>query len=159
MLLDRIEEMRKKSYGERRRTTFLVSFSLTAVIALVWGTVILPQTLTLDEVESSRATTASPFKTLADDVGIVFGDIQVGVDQLGKEFGRLWGGVGAKKEEEAPMPASPRDESSAVDITGGVSLPSTDGVDTEEEVELLGEEVINNTETLDETEVELEIEG
>lgn len=159
MLLDRIEEMRKKSYGERRRTTFLVSFSLTAVIALVWGTVILPQTLTLQEVESSRATTASPFKTLAEDVGMVLGDIQTGVGELGNEFNRLWSSSKKEQQEDVALPASPRDENSSIEIINEFALPNTYSMDGEEIERALEEEARSDDGTLVETELELEIEG
>lgn len=159
MLLDRIEEMRKKSYGERRRTTFLISFSLTAIIAFVWATVILPQTLTLDEAESSRAATASPFKTLAEDVGIVFGDIQTGVDDLGTQFNRLWNSSKGDQQEEVVLPTSPRDESSSIEITNEFSVPNTYTMDAEEVESAFEEETSINTEVFDETETELEIEG
>ena len=159
MLLNRIEEMRKKSYDERRRTTFLVSLSLTAVIAFVWGTVVLPQTLTLQEAESSRATTASPFKTLTEDVGILFGDIQIGIDELGTEVNRLWNSGENEQQENVVAPTSPRDENSSVDITSEFSLPNTYNMDTEEIRGALEEEVYNETEVVGETEAELEIEG
>ena len=154
--------MRKKSYDERRRTTFLISFSLTAVIAFVWGTLILPQTLTLQEAESSRATTVSPFSTLAEDVSLIFGDIQVGVNELGKEFNRLRSSANGEQQEETAPLTTPRDESFFIDSTGEFSLPSTYSIDPDEIQGALeeGEEgVDNDAGILSETEAELEIEG
>ncbi|MEX0933561.1 MAG: hypothetical protein WDZ74_02280 [Candidatus Paceibacterota bacterium] len=159
MLVDRIKKMREKSYGERRRTTFLISFSCTAIIAFVWGTVVLPQTLTLEETESSRATTVSPFKTLTEDVGIIFGDIQVGVDELGKEFNRLWSSDAGEEQEEVMVPASSRDESSSVELPKDTFTPDVYTIESEELEGALEEEVHTNGETSIETEVELEIEG
>jgi hypothetical protein len=92
MLISRIEKMRKKSYAERQRATLFVSVFLTALIAFVWGTVILPQTLATNKTETSRADTITPLKTLSEDVGIIVGDIRRGIDQLGLVISETFGG-------------------------------------------------------------------
>jgi hypothetical protein len=125
----------------------------------VWGTAILPQTLTLDEKEPSRAATASPFKTLSEDVGVVFDDIQIGINELGKEFNQLWNKGKVEPEEEIVSPSSPRDESSSVDIMNEYTPSNTYDMDAREIENAIEEDGYEDVEIRDETEGELEIEG
>jgi hypothetical protein len=111
MLLENIKKMRKKSYADRQRATLIVSVSLTVVIVFVWSTLILPKTLAVSsERESSRADMVTPLKTLSEDIGIIFGDIQKGATQLGVEIERIFDGAGDSKidilEEATTLPGS-----------------------------------------------------
>lgn len=77
-MLDRIERMRKKSRAERQRTTVFLSIGITAIIALVWGTVILPRVFTLNNRDSSRADASSPFKVFMESLGFIADDAKKG---------------------------------------------------------------------------------
>lgn len=113
---DRIEKMRKKSFAERKRATFFISVGVTALIAFVWGTAVLPRTLTLQGDESTRADAVTPFATLSEDVGLIWGDIQAGIDELGEGLSHLMGkeeALGSDEglvEDEGALEMSPRGE-------------------------------------------------
>lgn len=165
MLLDRIEKMRKKSYAERQRVTLVVSVCTTALIAFVWGTVILPQTLTIGEAEASRADTATPLKTLSEDMSIILGDIQKGVSQLGSEIERTFGGEEESVpgiQEDSGLPLSPRGEESFPENLNVRTKPNesvTDTTQTNEPTDTSEEVIILDGFELPETQAGLDIEG
>lgn len=91
-MLEKIEEMRKKSYGERQRFTLFVSFGLTAIIAFVWGTVVLPRTISMNkEKDSLEASIATPFSSLTQDANVVWKDIKANIDKLGGAINEFQG--------------------------------------------------------------------
>lgn len=93
---DWIEKNRKKSRKERSRLTFIMSSILTGVIALVWGTVVLPRTFTLNDRSESRANASTPFKVLTENLGVIIDDARSGFGAVQDTFGR-----GFRGEDEA----------------------------------------------------------
>jgi hypothetical protein len=148
MLLDRIKKMRKKSYAERQRTTLILSVCTTAVIAFVWGTLILPQTLTINETEVSRAETATPLKTLSEDAGIIFGDIRKGINHLGSVIGEAFSGEDEfviESEEEINTFGGSRGEVLFIEEESSSSTIGETNEGTAEGVQISDDEVMENT--------------
>lgn len=146
---EKIEKMRNREYGERKRMTLLVSIVVTALIAFVWSTAVLPRTFTLnDDGTSSAANTMTPFQTFKEDAGLVWDDIINSTRNLGDQFNEIRGIEG----EENPLP----EEGIEALSPRGDELPAgwTFGDDSETSLEVLGDD----TET-SEFDIMPEIEG
>lgn len=91
-MLEKIKQFRKRTYGERKRATIIISVSLMLVITFVWGTAILPRMFTAGDQTDMRAESITPFKTLSEDLGVVWGDFQSGMSVVGEMFTDILGG-------------------------------------------------------------------
>lgn len=146
---EKIEKMRNREYGERKRMTLFVSIVVTALIAFVWSTAVLPRTFTLsDDGTLSAAITMTPFQTFKEDAGLIWGDIIKSTRNLGDQINEIRG----TEEEEGPLPAKEGEMPSS----RGDELPAgwTFGDDSEASLEVLDD----NTEA-SEFDIMPEIEG
>jgi len=100
-MFDKLKQFRKKPYGERKRATITISLSLTLIVAFVWGTVFFPRILTRHDGAEMLAESVSPFRTLSEDLSIIWGDFQGGVGAFGEVFTEIL----VPPEENAPAPA------------------------------------------------------
>lgn len=94
---DWIERQRKKSRAERTRLTFMMSVVFTGIVALVWGTVVLPRTLNMSSVEQSRANASTPFKTLLENFNVITSDAKKGFESIQEVFDK---GLSSSEEKE-----------------------------------------------------------
>jgi hypothetical protein len=100
-MFEKLKQFRKRTYGERKRATIIISVSLMLVITFVWGTAILPRMFTSNDQADMRAETVTPFNTLAEDLGIIWGDFQSGMGIVGEMFTDMLG----NQEEGVPVDA------------------------------------------------------
>jgi len=91
-MFDKIEKLRKRGYGERKRITLLLSASFTLIVAFVWGTTILPKTIVLEGETNKKqsAEVISPFESLSEDFGVILGDLKSGIRDFSKEIKKQW---------------------------------------------------------------------
>lgn len=127
---DWIEKNRKKSRSERSRLTFILSISLTGVIVLVWSTVILPRTLSFGSQNSSKADSATPFRVLSENLGIIMDDAQRGLEGVQNIFQ----GDGVENADT---------EGSVVEDSAGTESAFPESSRGEIEVDVLDSETIN----------------
>lgn len=142
---DFIKKIRKGSREQRERVTLFLSLAITGIIALVWGTVMLPRTLSSHN--SNKAQSSSPlsvlienFSTMAEDAKKGWGEIQqvFDSDESGEEEKEEEGET--KDQEELPAEGSrgeviDEEESEEVE-NGGGSATSEEEADGEKEEEI-----------------------
>lgn len=138
---DWIDKQRKKSRAERTRLTFILSVVITGAIALVWGTVVLPRTLRVNNsADESTANTSRPFQILLDNLSIIADDAKKGFDSIGEAFDSL------NLELEADEETSVDEENSHLDLdsdllnTGSRGMVSELELNEEAEIEIRGDD-------------------
>lgn len=158
-MLDKIEKMRKKSRAERQRMTVFLSIGITAVVALIWGTAILPRVFTLNNSENSRADATSPFKVFTESLGFIADDARKGWTDVMDVF------QGSDAENESA------DESESDPTNGSVQnsllekglldedFSRADGSEAEPEADLVEKEDVEPIEKKESEESALEDEG
>lgn len=147
---DCIDKQRKKSRAERTRLTFILSVVITGAIALVWGTVVLPRTLRVNNsADESTANTSRPFQILLDNLSIIADDAKKGFDSIGEAFDSLNLELEADEETLVDEENSHLDLDSDLLDTGSRGMVPDLEFSEEIEVEIRGDDEQTSAEELD----------